>query len=127
MTPMSCSSDAAENDGTTTDTETGLGVFLLTAGRNTTGAVAARLITQPGANGRAVLFNTELAGSSGRGVGGGTITVSAEGTEGLVCGNTEGAGTIVLKVSLLTITGTAEMALGVLICVMFCVSAGGTS
>lgn len=42
--------------------------FLATVGRNTTGAVAARLATNPGANGWAVLFRTELEDSSGSGV-----------------------------------------------------------
>lgn len=108
--PMVDSSDVVENGDATTATETGLGVFLLTVGRKTTGAVAARWVMKPGAKGLAVLFKTELAGSSGRGAGGGGITASAEVTEKLVTCTTEGAGAIVCEVSSLIISKTLWVA-----------------
>lgn len=70
--PLGGGSDEVEKGGPTIDTEVaGRGALLVTTGRNTTGAVAARLVTNPGLKGRAVLLRTELEESSGSGVWGG--------------------------------------------------------
>lgn len=70
--PLAGSSDVVEKGGPTIDTEVaGRWALLVTTGRNTTGAVAARLVTNPGLKGRAVLLTTELEESSGSGVWGG--------------------------------------------------------
>ena len=77
-------SSPAEKGCCTTATETGRGALLATAGRKTTGAVAARLLMKPGANGRAVRFRTELEGISGSGVGVGAVRVDTAGPAGRV-------------------------------------------
>lgn len=77
-------SSIEENGACTTATDTGRGVFLATVGRKTTGAVEARLLMKPGANGRAVRFSTELEGSSGSGVGAGAVSMDTAGPVGIM-------------------------------------------
>jgi hypothetical protein len=76
-----------ENVDGKTAAEAGRWDLFVVAGRNTTGAVEDRLVTKPGAKGRAVLLRTLLEGSSGSGDsagGAGAVRIVTEAVAGLV-------------------------------------------
>ena len=76
-----------ENGGGKTAAEAGRWDLFVVVGRNTTGAVADRLVMKPGAKGRAVLLRTLLEGCSGNGV-----SVSGAGGVRIVTGAVAGLG-----------------------------------